>query len=176
MRQVLLGRFTVRSATLVLVEHVLIVLAVCGAALIRGRFTGGDAGVVHVGLFWRASLIAGVLQASLHYCDLYDLRTLSDRRSLLVGLMQALGGASMILALLYFWLPGLIIGRGVMIVASVIILVLVAGWRIAFEWLSLRVVPAERLLIVGTNVAAVTLARELFDRRQELGVDLVGFV
>jgi sugar transferase (PEP-CTERM system associated) len=29
---------------------------------------------------------------------------------------------------------------------------------------------------VGTNQAAVTLARELFDRRQELGVQLVGFV
>ncbi|MEZ5287552.1 MAG: TIGR03013 family PEP-CTERM/XrtA system glycosyltransferase [Vicinamibacterales bacterium] len=35
---------------------------------------------------------------------------------------------------------------------------------------------AERLLIVGTGTAAVTLARELFERRSELGVELVGFV
>ena len=60
--------------------------------------------------------------------------------------------------------------------ASVLIIALVAGWRIAFEWLSLRAAPAERLLIVGTSAAALTLARELFDRRGELGVDLVGFV
>ena len=35
---------------------------------------------------------------------------------------------------------------------------------------------AERLLLVGTRPAAVSLARELFDRRQELGVEIVGFV
>jgi len=52
----------------------------------------------------------------------------------------------------------------------------VVGWRLAFEWLSLRIAPGERLLIVGTNSAAVDLARELFERRQELGVELVGFV
>jgi sugar transferase (PEP-CTERM system associated) len=32
------------------------------------------------------------------------------------------------------------------------------------------------LLLVGTSHAAVVLARELFERRQELGVDIVGFV
>lgn len=60
--------------------------------------------------------------------------------------------------------------------ASVLIIALVAGWRIAFEWLSLRAAPAERLLIVGTSSASLTLARELFSRRGELGVELVGFV
>ncbi len=68
------------------------------------------------------------------------------------------------------------IGRGVFALASVLIVAVVAGWRMAFEWLSLRGAPAERLLIVGTNNAAVALARELFERRSELGVELVGFV
>ena len=62
------------------------------------------------------------------------------------------------------------------VIASVFVIVLVAGWRLAFEWFALRVGPAERLLIVGTGAAAVALAKELFDRRQELGVELVGFV
>jgi hypothetical protein len=39
-----------------------------------------------------------------------------------------------------------------------------------------QVVPTERLPLVGTSPAALTLARELFDRRQELGVSIVGFV
>jgi sugar transferase (PEP-CTERM system associated) len=60
--------------------------------------------------------------------------------------------------------------------ATIFIVVLVTGWRIAFEWLSLNGRPTERLLIVGTASAAVTLARELFERRTELGVELVGFV
>src|SRR5207249_11831637 len=33
-----------------------------------------------------------------------------------------------------------------------------------------------RLLLVGTSAATVTLARELFERRAELGVAIVGFV
>jgi sugar transferase (PEP-CTERM system associated) len=54
--------------------------------------------------------------------------------------------------------------------------VVVSGWRASFDWLSLRLEPAERLLIVGTGAAAVNLARELHERRTELGVELVGFV
>ncbi len=78
-----------------------------------------------------------MLQVALHYCDLYDLRTLSDRRNLVVGLIQALGGASLVLAVLYYWIPQLIIGRGVFVIASVFVIVLVAGWRLAFEWFAL---------------------------------------
>jgi sugar transferase (PEP-CTERM system associated) len=127
-------------------------------------------------VLWRASLIAVVLHVCLHCADLYDLRTLSDRRDLFIRLLRALGAASLILALLYYWIPTLIIGRGVFGIASLFVVAFVVGWRVAFEWLSLRLAPAERLLIVGTNSAAVGLARELFDRRQELGVELVGFV
>ena len=164
-----------RRVALVLVEHALIVLSMMLVAIAR-------LGMVNVSipaageLLWRASLVAAVLQLSLHYCDLYDLRTLADRRDLFRGLLRALGAASFILAVLYYWVPMLIIGRGVFAVASVLIVALVAGWRIAFEWLSLRGVPTERLLIVGTAGAAVALARELFERRSELGVELVGFV
>lgn len=158
-----------------MVEHLLIVLAVLLAAALR--FWRHDlVAMAAAGVLWRASLIAAVLQVCLHYCDLYDPRTLQDRRGLVVGLIRALGAASLVLAFVYYWLPQLIIGRGVVVIASLLIVMLVAGWRIAFEWLSLRVSPAERLLIVGTSAAAVSLARELFDRRGELGVELVGFV
>ena len=173
--RILLGRVTSRTGTLAVVEHLLIILAVCFAAALRLGDDWMGNGLVASGLLWRASLIAAVLQIALHYCDLYELRTLTDRRALVVGLIQALGATSAILALIYYWVPDLIIGRGVFALASVFVGALVAGWRLAFEWLSLRV-AVERLLIVGTSAAAVALARELFERRQELGVELVGFV
>jgi sugar transferase (PEP-CTERM system associated) len=175
-RQILIGRLTTRTATLAIIEHVLIVLAVAVAATLRLGPAAMTTEWFDAGLWWRASLIGLTLQIALHYCDLYDLRTLRDRRDLVVGLVQALAGASLVLAALYYWIPTLIIGRGVFVIATILIAVLVAGWRMAFEWLSVRVGPAERLLIVGTSAAAVALARELFERRQELGVDLVGFV
>ncbi len=163
-----------RWTALFLVEHVLIVLAVGFAAAVPSGLSDSTFPSTYV--LWRAMLIAIVLQICLHYCDLYDLRTLADRRDLLTGLMRALGAASLILAAIYFFIPSLIIGRGVFVLSSVLIIALVTGWRIAFEWLSLRAAPAERLLIVGTSSAALTLARELFSRRGELGVELVGFV
>ena len=172
MRQLLL-RLTPRALLLVLMEHALVLVAIVVAAAIR---LGYSRGLFESGLLWRGVLIATVLQISLHYGDLYDLRTVRDRRDLIIRLLQALGATSVVLAVLYYWVPSLIIGRGVFVVASVLIILVIVGWRVAFEYLSLWVGPAERLLIVGTNGAAVTLARELFERRGELGVELVGFV
>ena len=172
MRQDLFTRFHPRRVALVGVEHVVIVLATLIAAVARLGVENVSVGTA----IGQAVVIAAVLQITLHYCDLYDPRTLSDHRDLLIGLLRALGATSVILALLYAWLPELVIGRGVFMIASVMIIALVAGWRIAFEWFSLYVAPAERLLIVGTSGAAVALARELFERRSELGVHIVGFI
>jgi sugar transferase (PEP-CTERM system associated) len=158
---------------LVVMEHALVLVAVVMAAALR---LGYSRVLFDLGLLWRGVLIATVLQISLHYADLYDLRTVRDRRDLVIRLLQALGATSVVLAVLYYWVPRLIIGRGVFVVASVLIIVVIVGWRVAFDYLSLWVGPAERLLIVGTNGAAVTLARELFERRGELGVELIGFV
>jgi sugar transferase (PEP-CTERM system associated) len=164
---------TPRALLLVVMEHALVLVAVVVAAALRLGYSGV---LFDMGLLWRGMLIATVLQISLHYGDLYDLRTVRDRRDLVIRLLQALGATSVVLAVLYYWVPSLIIGRGVFVVASVLIILVIVGWRVAFDYLSLWVGPAERLLIVGTNGAAVTLARELFERRGELGVELVGFV
>jgi sugar transferase (PEP-CTERM system associated) len=164
---------TPRALLLVVMEHALVLVAVVVAAALR---LGYSRVLFDFGLLWRGVLIAAVLQISLHYADLYDLRTVRDRRDLVIRLLQALGATSVVLAVLYYWLPSLIIGRGVFVVASVLIILVIVSWRVAFDYLSLWVGPAERLLIVGTNGAAVTLARELFERRGELGVELVGFV
>ena len=164
-----------RQLAFVVVEHLLIVLAVVVAALLRLGFPEDPSGQ-YVGWVARAVVVALILQVCLHYGDLYDLRTTADRRDLLIGALRSLGAASAILAIAYYWVPNLMLGRGVVALATLLIMVLLIGWRIAFEWLSLRGQPAERLLIVGSNDAAVSLARELFERRSELGVELVGFI
>jgi len=90
--------------------------------------------------------------------------------------MQALGAAAIVLAAIYYWSPLPMIGRGIFMITAVIVIPAMVAWRLAFEWISRRMGPRERLLLVGTNPAAVTLARELHDRRQELGVEIVGFI
>jgi len=64
----------------------------------------------------------------------------------------------------------------VLLIAALLVIALAFGRRIAFEWTSGHLAPRERLLLVGTNPAAVTLAREMFELRHELGVEIVGFV
>ena len=175
MLRVFSQRLSVRSLILILFESALIVTAVAVAAYVRlddvmWRVELEDYGIA------KALLVAVVTQLCLYYCDLYDLRLLTDRRELVTRLSQALSSASFILALIYFWFDSLVIGRGVFLIAAILIIVLVTGWRLVFEWVSGRVGPRERLLLVGTTPSAVTLARELYDRRHELGVEIVGFV
>ena len=175
MIRLLIHRVTGRAGVLVALEMMLIVSAVAAAAYVRLGDWAWEIMIVEGG-FGKALLIAGVCQICLYYADLYDLRQLSDRRELFVRIVQALGSASFILAALYFWFPALIIGRGVFMIAALLVITLVIGWRVAFEWLSRHVRPRERLLLVGTGQPAIALAREIFERRHELGVEIVGFV
>src|SRR5205823_14623339 len=111
-----------------------------------------------------------------HYSDLYDLRTIDSRDDLAIRLLRAIGATSLIIGFAYLLFPWWMIERGVFMLSAGLSVMLVMGWRAAFEWLAARVALRERLLLVGTGPAAVTLARELFERRLELGVDIVGFV
>jgi sugar transferase (PEP-CTERM system associated) len=175
MNRVLALRLRTRKLTLVACETALIVLAVVAAAYLRL----GESAMVLLALeggLVKTLLIAAVAQTCLYYADLYDLRLLNDRRELFIRVLHALAFASLILAGVYFFAPALVIGRGVFVIAATFVITLVIGWRIAFEWASRRVRPRERLLLVGTNPAALALAREIFERRHELGVEIVGFI
>jgi len=157
-----------RTVALIVCEALVILAAVCLAAYIRlGAWT--------TGILDKAAVIAVVTQLCMYFGDLYDFRTLSDRRELFVRSVQALGAASLVLAVIYFWFPNLIVGRGVFLVAAVLAITLLFGWRVLFEWTSRHVGSRARLLLVGTGEGAVRLARELYERR-ELGVDIIGFI
>jgi sugar transferase (PEP-CTERM system associated) len=161
--------------TLIVCETALIVLAVIAGAYLRLGDRAWELLVFEDGLV-KAFLIAVVTQVCLYYADLYNLRLLSDRRELFIRILNALASASLVLAVIYYWLPDLVIGRGVFVIAAMFVITFVIGWRVAFEWASRRVRPSERLLLVGTNVGAIELARELHERRHDLGVEIVGFI
>jgi sugar transferase (PEP-CTERM system associated) len=172
----LTAALTRRAAILVLFETALIL-----AAIVISVWIGVGSAQAWVlfrledGLI-KALLIAGVCQMCLYFADLYDLSVPGDRRDLFIRIVQAIGATSLVLAGVYFIVPALIVGRGVFILASLITISLIGVWRLAFDWLMRQASPRARLLLVGTTPAAVGLARELFDRRAELGVDIVGFV
>src|SRR5258708_1583832 len=80
-----------------------------------------------------------------------------------------------LLVAVYSFYPSLVIGPGVFVASVALVAVLISSWRVSLEWANTNFGPHERLLLVGTNEAALALASELYDRR-DLGVEIVGFI
>jgi sugar transferase (PEP-CTERM system associated) len=73
-------------------------------------------------------------------------------------------------------LPDFTIGGAIFAPAVAVVISTVVVWRLSFDWLTRQVGPRHRFLLVGTTPAAVALASELEERRQQLGIEIVGFV
>jgi sugar transferase (PEP-CTERM system associated) len=173
----LLQQVTSRTTTLVVSESLLITSAVVTGAYVQLGPAGVLDELAQGVLLPRALLIAYACQLCLYFLNLYeDPRLSADLRELFARILQALGASALLLATVYMLLPALILGRGVFAISALLVGVVVVGWRLAFAWCARRVGPRERLLLVGTNQAAVVLARELHERREELGVEIVGFI
>jgi sugar transferase (PEP-CTERM system associated) len=165
-----------RTLLLIGLDATLIVAAVSAAAWLRvGPEFARSVLTTGTGLS-QALIIAGTCQLCLYFADLYDLRVVADRRELFVRLLESLAAASILLAMVYFWFPQLMVGRGIFVLTAVLVIAAMLGWRFLFEWLAEQVPGGERLLLVGTTPATVALAQEILERRAELGVEIVGFV
>jgi sugar transferase (PEP-CTERM system associated) len=165
---------TWRSFILVAGETALLVAAVVIASAVIGGPHAWELLTDDTAIF-RVLLIVLVCQMCLHYSDLYDLRTISSKRDFMSRLMRAIGATSLILGIAYWLFPLLVVEQGVFLLSAALAIVLVMIWRSTFDAVTSRM-GGERLLLVGTSPAAVVLARELHERRHELGVNIVGFV
>src|SRR6185436_10641352 len=170
MSNILMQRLTWRSTTLIGFESLLIACAISVGVYLRLAGAAPAAGLVP-----RVLLVIVVCQLCLYYRNLYEFRVLANRSELLIRVLQALGAASVILALVYLFVPSLIIARGVFVTSGLFVAAGVTSWRLSFEWISRRVAPRERLLLVGVSSASIALARELGERT-ERAIEVVGFV
>ena len=107
--------------------------------------------------------------------DLYDFIVMHDRRELVLRLVQALGLAWIALALAFYLFPGLMLGRGISLIALPLALALMVGWRVSIHWFLGHPDFGERILIVGSGNLAVEVAREVLNR-PDAGYRIVGFV
>jgi len=107
--------------------------------------------------------------------DLYDFIVMHDRRELVLRLVQALGLAWIALALAFYAFPGLMLGRGISLIALPLALALMVAWRVSIHWFLGHPDFGERILIVGSGNLAVEVAREVLNR-PDAGYRIVGFV
>jgi sugar transferase (PEP-CTERM system associated) len=149
------------------------------ATLIRFGWQGAPFELVSRHGYYKAALVTVFCLSAFYLYDLYDFVVMSDRRELVLRLVQALGLAWVALALVFYavfyTVPGLMIGRGVSLIALPLTLGLMVGWRVAIHWLLGHPLVGERILIVGSGDAAREIARELLGR-PDAGYRVVGFV
>ncbi len=169
------GRFNVRTILLIIAEALLLFGVMVAAAHLRlGSVNAFYELNVKYG-FYKAALATAFCLAAFYLYDLYDFIIMHDRRELVLRLVQALGLAWIALAVAFYALPHLMIGRGVSLIALPLALFLMVSWRVSIHWLLGHPNVGERILIVGSGESAIDIAREVLDRR-DAGYRIVGFV
>ena len=124
---------------------------------------------------WKIGLVTLVCQLCLYYNDFYDLTLVRSNRELVVRLLQAVGSASIMLAALYFVIPGLMIGDGIFVSALFVFMAGIFGWRLLFNSVSRSFRLSERILVVGTGETARKVTRQILDQH-DFEYDVVGFI
>lgn len=148
-------------------------MVILGARL---RFLGDTFSFsAYEGLFLKALLITASVQLCLYYFDLYDIKVFRSNVELAIRLLQSLGVASILLAVLYYLSPPLIIGRGIFLISLSFMGGLIVGWRLIYNYrLKTRQID-QRIMIVGSGQLAKDIAKEIVER-VDTGFKVLGFI
>lgn len=125
--------------------------------------------------WFKIALATSVCALILYFYDLYDFTVLANRRELMLRLVQAVGIAWALLALVFYFVPPLLIGRGVAVISVPLVLIFLISWRVAIHYLMGHPEIGEKILVVGTGEAARDTADAVLERR-DAGYRIVGFV
>jgi sugar transferase (PEP-CTERM system associated) len=165
--------FPRRTFFLGISEGLLVALAFIVAAIARLGAT--DAGVMlsYEQGFLKVLVVVAAFVVCLYYFDLYDSAVISNRREVLTRLVQVLGTSCLLLALLYYVYPPLELGRGIFLIGTVFVSVLLFLWRRLFLVVNSVSRFADRVLILGDGLVAELLSKEI-SQRPELALNVIG--
>ena len=155
-------------------EAVLVFLAFFAAILVR---LGGDlrGTLEHPNLLTKGLLCVLAVELSLYYGDLYDYPA-RRRTELFLRLGQCFALAAVALAVLFFLVPALRVGRSIFTLFLVLAWAALLVWRLVvlWSWGNLAGI-GDRVLILGTGVFAQSVAREML-KRSPVGYRVLGFL
>jgi len=164
-----------RTLLLLLAEAAVVFGAIVSAVYLRLGSEGAQFELLIRQGYFKAVFATVFCLTAFYLFDLYDFIVMHDRRELVLRLVQALGLAWIALAIAFYAFPGLMLGRGVSLIALPLALALMVSWRISIHWFLGHPDFGERILIVGSGNLAVEVAREVLDR-PDAGYRIVGFV
>ncbi|MCP4748635.1 MAG: TIGR03013 family PEP-CTERM/XrtA system glycosyltransferase [Desulfobacteraceae bacterium] len=154
--------YPVRNAVFVLGEGIFIFFSVVFACYL---LKGIEAFAPSQWTILKALLITIICQICLYYNDLYDLAITDTLVEMAVRLMQALGVAAILLAIVYFVFPDAIIGEGIFVVSVVFVIVLIVSWRIAYSFILNRGMFNQKIMIMGSSDIAKEIYLQIQDKK-----------
>lgn len=149
------------------------------AALVLGsylRFSGAsDVFNRQDFLTLRMMMVVLLVQVSFYYFDLYDSKRFREKKKMGILLLGSLAASSVVLAVIYYMMPFLAVGRGIFVISLCLILILTFSWRLIYSYALKTLAPKERILIIGTGDLAKKIRGEVLDNGFD-GFEIVGFI
>jgi FlaA1/EpsC-like NDP-sugar epimerase len=151
--------------------------------ILTGMFLGGyfrfwgNVGFVYYQdhLVLRVMFVVLVIQVCFYYFDLYDSKIFRERKRMGILLAGALAVSSVILAVIYYLIPFVTVGRGIFAISLFLILIFTFSWRVVYSHILRSWAPKEKILIIGTGELAKKVKGEILDNGYE-GFEIVGFI
>ncbi|MGD8564421.1 MAG: TIGR03013 family PEP-CTERM/XrtA system glycosyltransferase [Desulfarculaceae bacterium] len=140
-------------------------LMAVGTALAVYIRLGGASEILTWKYSWhRILLVPVILQATFYYFDLYNFRVTRPFIWTLATVAQAMAVGTMALTVVYYIVPLLFLGRGVMILSFFVILSLVLIWRFGYGWALKQRLFSTKVLFLGAGSLADAILEELVSR------------
>ena len=168
-------KFSPRTVGLIVADIAIIYLAIILALYLRLGWDGIVFQIRENNAVNKVALATAACLITIYLYDLYDYAVMNNRRELVLRLIQAIGIAWTFLAIIFYLMPPLMIGRGTLIYSVVISLLLLLLWRTLIHFLTGHPELGEKILIIGAGKSAVETASVVFQRR-DAGYRVIGFI
>ena len=140
------------------------------------RFWGNDSYIVSTEyLAFKMMLIVSVVQVVFYYLDLYEVKTVREKKKTGFLLLESLGISSILIAVIYYAVPLLAIGRGVFAISLCFIFVFSFFLRLFYAWVIKAWAFKERVLIIGSGKLAGKIESEILENGYD-GFEIIGFI
>jgi len=167
--------FIPATVVALLISEIILVL---GCYSLASLFTLGTDPVFYLfeeGNYWKILLVTACIILALYFQDLYSELRIVSRILLVQQVCLAVGCALLMLALAGYLNPDLLVSRWLMIAGSLLVVLVVPLWRVAYWNCVIVTLRSERVLLLGNSSILGEVISHLADRPQ-FGYTVIGYL
>jgi sugar transferase (PEP-CTERM system associated) len=154
--------YPIRNIFFIVGESIFIVLSILLATWVISGFSFALFSETYLP---KVVLVGLVLQTCLYYNDLYEFKVSKTFKELGLRLLEALGAAAILLALIFFLFPEAGMADGVLETSAVVMLGVVISWRYVYMLTLERGIFNQRIIIIGSGDLAQNIVKEIQEKK-----------